>query len=174
MDLTTLFSYAENQYGFGSVNEDGGSSFILEKGKLRMNIYLIDIPRNELNLSYEVIYHVALFESLYDGKVEIIMQPPPPLNDWKVHGTFSCQAGVYNNETKRRICCYKAINFKLMNVKRTFGTVLTILGIIGLIWAGVGFVQKTMGTRELIIVGIIGLIFFFAGIGLVRNTKDEA
>ena len=81
VDLTTLFSYAENQYGFGSVNEEGGSSFILERGKLRLNIYLIAIPRNELNLSYEVIYHVALFESLYDGKVEIIMQPPPPLND---------------------------------------------------------------------------------------------
>lgn len=61
-----------------------------------------------------------------------------------------------------------------MNVKRTFGTILTILGIIGLIWAGVGFVQHSMGTREMIIVAIIGVIFFFAGIGLVRNTKDEA
>lgn len=61
-----------------------------------------------------------------------------------------------------------------MNVKRTFGTVLTILGIIGLIWAGVGFVQKSVQTRELIIIGIIGLIFFFSGIGLVKNTKDES
>jgi uncharacterized membrane protein len=61
-----------------------------------------------------------------------------------------------------------------MNVKRTFGTILTILGIIGLIWAGVGFVQHSMAARELIIIGIIGVIFFFAGIGLVRNTKDEA
>jgi uncharacterized membrane protein len=61
-----------------------------------------------------------------------------------------------------------------MNVKRTFGTILTILGIIGLIYAGWGFVQHSAGTRELIISGIIGLIFFFAGIGLVRNTKDEA
>jgi uncharacterized membrane protein len=61
-----------------------------------------------------------------------------------------------------------------MNVKRTFGTVLTILGIIGLIYAGWGFVQHSLQTRELIIVGIIGVIFFFSGIGLVRNTKDEA
>lgn len=61
-----------------------------------------------------------------------------------------------------------------MNVKRTFGTILTILGIIGLIWAGVGFVQKSLQMRELIIVGVIGVIFFFAGIGLVKNTKDEA
>lgn len=61
-----------------------------------------------------------------------------------------------------------------MNVKRTFGTILTILGIIGLIYAGWGFVQHSVGSRELIIVGVIGIIFFFAGIGLVKNTKDEA
>ncbi len=61
-----------------------------------------------------------------------------------------------------------------MNVKRTFGTILTILGIIGLIYAGWGFVQHDGGGRELIVMGIIGIIFFVSGIGLVRNTKDEA
>jgi uncharacterized membrane protein len=66
------------------------------------------------------------------------------------------------------------IKSKLMNVKRTFGTILTILGIIGLIYAGWGFVQHSDGGRELIVVGIIGIIFFVSGIGLVRNTKDEA
>lgn len=62
----------------------------------------------------------------------------------------------------------------IMNVKRIFGTVLTILGIIGLIYAGIGFVNHTIQTRELVVVGIIGIIFFLSGIGLVRNTKDEA
>ncbi|WP_432709625.1 hypothetical protein [Pedobacter sp.] len=61
-----------------------------------------------------------------------------------------------------------------MNVKRTFGTILTILGIIGLIWAGLGFVNHSIQMRELIVVAIIGIIFFVSGIGLVRNTKDEA
>ncbi|WP_118193276.1 hypothetical protein [Albibacterium indicum] len=61
-----------------------------------------------------------------------------------------------------------------MNVKRTFGTILTILGIIGLIYVGVQFVQRSEAYRELLVVGIIGIIFFFSGIGLVRNTKDEA
>jgi uncharacterized membrane protein len=61
-----------------------------------------------------------------------------------------------------------------MNVKRTFGTILTILGIIGLIYAGFGFVQHSIQARELIVISIIGVIFFVSGISLVRNTKDEA
>ncbi len=61
-----------------------------------------------------------------------------------------------------------------MNVKRTFGTVLTILGIVGLIYSGWGFVNHSVGNRELIVVGIIGLIFFTSGIRLVKNTKDVA
>lgn len=61
-----------------------------------------------------------------------------------------------------------------MNVKRTFGTILTVLGIIGLIYAGYGFVAHSIQTRELIVIGLIGIIFFFSGIGLVKNTKDES
>ncbi len=61
-----------------------------------------------------------------------------------------------------------------MNVKRTFGTILTILGIVGLIYAGYGFMQHSEDVRGLVVAGIIGLIFFVSGIGLVRNTKDEA
>lgn len=61
-----------------------------------------------------------------------------------------------------------------MNVKRTFGSILTVLGIIGLIYTGLGFVNHSSQTRGLIVAGIIGVIFFFSGIGLVRNTKDEA
>jgi uncharacterized membrane protein len=79
------------------------------------------------------------------------------------------QAGdIYGTD----IVYYCEIN--VMNVKRTFGTVLTILGIIGLIYAGYGYTQKDPATRQLIVYGIIGIIFFFSGIGLVRNTKDEA
>ena len=61
-----------------------------------------------------------------------------------------------------------------MNVKRIFGTILTILGIAGLIYAGIGFVNHSVQTREMIVLGVIGIIFFVSGIGLVRNTKDEA
>jgi uncharacterized membrane protein len=66
------------------------------------------------------------------------------------------------------------LNNNHMNVKRTFGTVLTILGIIGLIYAGYGFVNHSQNTRGLMVYGVIGLIFFVSGIGLVKNTKDES
>jgi hypothetical protein len=61
-----------------------------------------------------------------------------------------------------------------MNLKRTFGTILTILGIIGLIYSAVGFVQGTGTTRALIVYGILGLIFFLTGISLIRDTRDVA
>lgn len=61
-----------------------------------------------------------------------------------------------------------------MNVKRTFGTVLTILGIIGLIYTGYELINQSTAYIALIVVGVIGLIFFFSGIGLVKNTRDEA
>lgn len=60
-----------------------------------------------------------------------------------------------------------------MNVKRIFGTILTVLGIGGLIYTGAMVIQQSGQMRELIVVGIIGLIFFTSGISLIRNTKDK-
>jgi uncharacterized membrane protein len=64
-----------------------------------------------------------------------------------------------------------------MNMKRIFGAILTVLGIAALIYVAVLFVNTSGGTTDikaLIIFGVIGLIFFVAGIGLIRTTKDEA
>lgn len=64
-----------------------------------------------------------------------------------------------------------------MNLKRTFGTILTILGIIGLIYAAYMFVSTSGGTyniKVLAVYGILGLVFFIYGISLVRTTKDES
>jgi hypothetical protein len=61
--------------------------------------------------------------------------------------------------------------------KRLLGIILSILGIAGLIMAGVFFMKNSQGTKsikEIILYGILGAIFFFAGISLVRNTKDKA
>jgi uncharacterized membrane protein len=64
-----------------------------------------------------------------------------------------------------------------MNIKRIFGAILTILGIGGLIYTAVFFVNNSGGTKDVktvVIYGILGLIFFIAGINLVRTTKDES
>jgi uncharacterized membrane protein len=64
-----------------------------------------------------------------------------------------------------------------MNIKRIFGALLTILGIAGLIYDAILFVNTSGGmhnTRALIIYTVLGLIFFVAGIGLIRTTKDES
>lgn len=61
-----------------------------------------------------------------------------------------------------------------MNLKRTFGAILTVLGIIGMIYTGVGIVQHSGQVTTLLVVGVISLIFFFTGIGLVKNTADTA
>ena len=61
-----------------------------------------------------------------------------------------------------------------MNVKRIFGTLLTLLGIISLVYTGMAIIRHSKDYTTMIVVGILGLIFFIAGIGLIQNTKDEA
>ena len=64
-----------------------------------------------------------------------------------------------------------------MNIKRIFGALLTILGIGGLIYSGMLFVNTPGGTqavKTLATFGILGLAFFISGISLVRTTKDES
>ncbi len=64
-----------------------------------------------------------------------------------------------------------------MNLKRIFGTILTVLGISGLIYTAVLF-ANTSGSnqdiRALIIYGVLGFVFFITGISLVKTTKDES
>jgi uncharacterized membrane protein len=64
-----------------------------------------------------------------------------------------------------------------MNIKRILGTILTILGIGGLIYAALLFVNNSSTvhyTKALIIYSIIGLIFLVVGINLIRTIKDES
>jgi uncharacterized membrane protein len=64
-----------------------------------------------------------------------------------------------------------------MNLKRIFGAVLTVLGIVGLIYTAVIFANTGGGMGDikiLLIYGTLGLLFFASGISLVRTTKDES
>jgi uncharacterized membrane protein len=58
--------------------------------------------------------------------------------------------------------------------KRILGIILTVLGIAGLIAAAINFVNSKAGSNVKLIFTylILGAIFFFSGIGLIRNTKD--
>ena len=63
-----------------------------------------------------------------------------------------------------------------MNVKRLFGTLLSILGIIGMIYAAYIFINssgRTLDYKVLAMAAILGLIFFTAGMGLMRTIKDD-
>ena len=62
--------------------------------------------------------------------------------------------------------------------KRIFGIILTVLGIGGLIMAAYNFVQKSgqsnYEVKSIVVYALLGLLFFFGGVGLLRNTKDKA
>ncbi len=61
--------------------------------------------------------------------------------------------------------------------KRALGIILALAGVVGLILAGVNFINggaNTHNIKQIILYGVLGAIFFFAGIGLIRNTRDKA
>ncbi len=63
-----------------------------------------------------------------------------------------------------------------MDLKRIFGALLTVLGIGGLIYAAVQFVSTydNYNLKILLTFGILGFIFFVAGLSLIRKTHDES
>jgi hypothetical protein len=64
-----------------------------------------------------------------------------------------------------------------MNIKRIFGALLTALGIGGLIYDAVIFTNTSGSDKDLkslVIYGVLGTVFFIAGISLIRTTKDES
>ena len=59
--------------------------------------------------------------------------------------------------------------------KRVLGVILTMLGVIGLVMGAIKFVAHSNSNydmKAIAMYGILGLIFFFAGIGLIRTTRD--
>lgn len=59
--------------------------------------------------------------------------------------------------------------------KRILGIIFTIIGAIGLVLAGMNFINngsEAYNVKMIAVYGILGLIFFFSGMGLIRSTKD--
>jgi len=63
----------------------------------------------------------------------------------------------------------KNIYLAVMKLKSIFGAILTVLGVAGLIYAAVLYVNETDGMRALVVYGILGFIFFFSGVGMIRK-----
>lgn len=60
-----------------------------------------------------------------------------------------------------------------MNVKQTFGIILTLLGIGALIYTGVQVMDTGKDQFKILIVtGILGILFFSSGIKLIQATKE--
>jgi uncharacterized membrane protein len=59
--------------------------------------------------------------------------------------------------------------------KRVLGIILSLVGVIGLIMAGINFMNgnDTRDVKQIVVYGVLGAVFFFAGIGLIRNTRDK-
>ncbi|WP_350292190.1 hypothetical protein [uncultured Croceitalea sp.] len=61
-----------------------------------------------------------------------------------------------------------------MNIKKIFGSVLTLAGIGGLIYTAILYGNNSENTRAIVIYGVLGVLFFFSGIGLIRNTSKKS
>ena len=58
-----------------------------------------------------------------------------------------------------------------MQLKSFFGTLLTIIGIIGLIYGAYIFLNdEDSGWKTIAVAFILGLIFFTSGLGLIKGT----
>ena len=68
------------------------------------------------------------------------------------------------------------ITIKITIEKKLFGVIITLLGLTGLILATYNLVNSISATNHSLILvavyGIQGILFFFGGIGLIRNTRD--
>ena len=63
-----------------------------------------------------------------------------------------------------------------MNIKRVFGALLTALGVGGLIYAAILFMNlsgSTHSIKEVIVYCVLGIVFFLSGIGLIRTVRDN-
>ena len=62
-----------------------------------------------------------------------------------------------------------------MNIKQILGGLLTVLGIGGIAYAAILFMNGTNGkhdVKSLIVYAILGFVFFSAGIRLVGTIRD--
>lgn len=61
-----------------------------------------------------------------------------------------------------------------MDLKKIFGPLLTVLGIIGMIYGAFLFLNDESGDwKPLVVFFVLGLIFFSSGMGLIKNIDNK-
>ena len=61
-----------------------------------------------------------------------------------------------------------------MNLKSVFGTLLTLIGTAGLIYGAYIFLtEEDSDWKTVLVLFILGLIFFSSGLGLIKGTGDK-
>jgi len=61
-----------------------------------------------------------------------------------------------------------------MHLKHFFGTLLTIIGIVGLIYGAYIFLnEENSDWKTIAVTFILGLIFFTSGLGLIKGTGNK-
>lgn len=58
-----------------------------------------------------------------------------------------------------------------MDIPKIFGAFLSIIGIIGLVYTAILIIDETEEIKKLIVIGILGVVFFFSGISLQKPPK---
>jgi len=82
---------------------------------------------------------------------------------------------IYSSISLQHIVAAYSLLFQSME-KRSLGIILSVLGVVGLIIAAVNFINGGSGghhIRGMLAFGILGILFFTAGVSLVRTTKDK-
>src|SRR5437870_1147364 len=94
-----------------------------------------------------------------------------------IETVFKAYKYYYHNSRKGILFASRLYTNYTFMEKRIFGIILTVLGIAGLIWAAYNFVQgpdnSNYDIKAMWVYCILRLIFFFSGIGLIRNTRDK-
>ncbi|MEZ0610906.1 hypothetical protein ACAW74_20510 [Fibrella sp. WM1] len=60
-----------------------------------------------------------------------------------------------------------------MNIKRVFGIILTLLGLVGLLMGGKDMLSGGIAQASWVYL-LFGAIFFFTGISLIRTVSDTS
>jgi len=61
-----------------------------------------------------------------------------------------------------------------MDLKKIFGPLLTVLGIIGMIYGAFLFLHDETGDwKPLVVFFVLGIIFFTSGMGLIKNIDEK-